>query len=244
MTKEGLGIWPIKTSIFSQGQDLEQFVLAHLENISLEQKILVITSKILSLAEGQVAPKDENRKEDLIMSEADFYLGEVGQGCHLTIKHGLLLLTAGIDLSNSVGGDYILLPKNPYQSAQRLYMGLKNKLALKSFGVLISDSRTLPLRKGVLGCGLSCFGFRPVRNMIGKNDLFGNELKMTQINLLDSIGAAAVMMMGEAAEQMPLAIVSGAPVEFSEQNLEKDFAVEMSEDLYYPMYRDLIKPRS
>ena len=245
MQSEGLAVRPLKTSVFKRNQDLEEFVVSHLEKLfhekqSLERQILVITSKIISLAEGQIASRSENTKEDLIRAEADLYLGEVGQACHLTIKHGLLILTSGIDLSNSENGDYILLPKDPFASAQRLHSRLKKKFDLKEFGILISDSRTLPLRVGVLGCGLSCFGFKPIQNLIGQPDIFGSTLKMTQINLLDAIAGAAVMMMGEASEQTPLALVSGAPVEFSDESPLRDLQIEMSEDLYYPMYRDLI----
>ncbi len=228
----------LKTSIFRAHDDLEEFVARHLKAQQLERSILVITSKLFSLAEGQIAKKTAHKKEELILSEADFYLGEVGQNCHLTIKHGLLNLTAGIDLSNSENGDYLLLPKDPFKSAQKLYFSLKRKFELKEFGVLISDSKTQPHRVGVMGCGISCFGFEPIENLIGSQDLFGQKLKMTQSNLIDALAASAVLMMGEAKEQTPLALISGAPVIFTEEPQSLKF--DMTEDLYYPMYRDLI----
>jgi F420-0:gamma-glutamyl ligase len=234
-----LRVQAIRTEIFRKGQNLSQFVIRHLKTHDLENKILILTSKVVSLAESHFASQTTD-KEKLIRSEADVYLGEMGYGCHLTIKHHLLMMTAGVDLSNSETNDYILLPTNPFESARNLHVQLKKEFHLKNFGVLISDSRTLPIRPGVIGCGLSCFGFLPIQNKVGKLDLFGRKLKMTQLNLIDAIATSAVMMMGESDEQTPLALVSGAPVEFSEQTKASDLAFEISEDLYYPLYQDLI----
>ena len=243
MSSMELSVQAIKTKIFRHGSELglTEFLASHLESVSLERKVLVVTSKIVSLAEGQLVPQKSIEKGQLIKNEAEYYLGEVGHGCHLTIKHGILGLTAGIDVSNSTGGNFILLPKDPFKSAKDIYFNLKRKLDLKEFGVLISDSRTLPLRKGVLGCGLACFGFKPIQNEIGKEDLFNQKLKMTQINCMDALASAAVLVMGEANEQTPLALISGGPVAFGESFDVTDFRLEMSEDLYFPMYRDLIK---
>ena len=235
-----LKVTAIKCEVFRANVSLEEYVKTYVSN--LERKILVITSKILSLAENRRAPA-ETDKTELIKSESDLYLGELGYGCHLTIKHNLLMISAGIDQSNSEDGDYLLLPKNPFESAQKLHGVLKRHFNLKEFGVLITDSRTSPLRAGVLGCGLACFGFRPIENKVGESDLFGRKLKMTQLNLIDAIAVSAVMMMGESNEQTPLAIVEGAPVTFTETTGESDLQFEMSEDLYYPMYRDLISKK-
>lgn len=232
-----LTINALQCEIFREGECLFEYVLRHTSD--LENKILVVTSKIVSLAEGATAPGDSN-KEDLIRSESDLYLGELSYGCRLTIKHDLLMISAGIDQSNSEHGDYILLPKNPFDSARRLHAQIKLRCSLKKFGILITDSRTSPLRPGVLGCGLACFGFRPIENRVGQVDLFGRGLKMTQINVIDAIAVSAVLMMGEANERMPLAVVSGAPVTFVDEVLESDLKIEISEDLYYPMYRHLI----
>ncbi len=235
-----LKVTAIKCEVFRANASLVEYVIRHVSD--LERKILVVTSKIVSLAEKQKAPA-ETDKTLLIKTEADLYLGELGYGCHLTIKHNLLMISAGIDQSNSEDGNYLLLPKNPFESAKNLHATLKRHFGLKEFGVLITDSRTSPLRAGVLGCGLACFGFKPIENRIGESDLFGRKLKMTQLSLIDAVAVSAVMMMGESNEQTPLAIVEGAPVTYTEDTLESDLHFEMSEDLYYPMYRDLISKK-
>jgi F420-0:gamma-glutamyl ligase len=232
----------IRTEIFHLGQNLEQFLFDHLravETQKMEGAILVVTSKIVSLAENHVRKQSENKVE-LIKEEADHYLGEVAHGCHLTIKNGLMMIAAGIDLSNSECEEYILLPSDPFLSCERICHEIKKKRGLQNFGVLMCDSRTLPLRKGVLGCGLAYAGFRGLKNLIGVRDLFGRPLKMTQVNLLDALAGSAVMMMGEADEQRPLAIIHGAPVEFTNNAVPNEIIVEASDDLYYPIYRDLI----
>jgi len=242
MMSQGLCVRPIQTEIFREGEDLVPFILENLKATgeSLEGQIVVITSKIMSLSEGAVRAREKFEKKDLIKDEAEYYLGEIAHACHLTIKHGLLIVTAGIDLSNSENADYILLPKNPFESTKNLYLQLKAQLRIKNFGVLVTDSRTLPLRRGVSGCGLAYYGFKAVKNMIGATDLFGRRLEMTQINFLDALASSAVMMMGEADECRPLALISGAPVEFCDEQTKNEVLVEPTEDLYYPMYRDLI----
>ena len=45
-------ITPIKTKVFEENEDLILFVLKHIKNIP-EKSILVITSKVVALAEGQ-----------------------------------------------------------------------------------------------------------------------------------------------------------------------------------------------
>lgn len=200
----------------------------------------MITSKVVSLSENRVVAKEKVDKSQLIHSEADYDLGDLAFGCRLTIKHGLFIPSAGIDESNSEGGDFILFPERPFESARRIHQFLLNSFHLSEVGVLITDSHTLPLRKGVTGIALSYWGFKGVRNMVGTKDLFGRELKMTQMDLADGLAAAAVLMMGEADEACPLALIENAPVEFSDAVQETELGIPVEEDLYYPIYRDRI----
>lgn len=241
MTKSMM-ISPIQTSVFHQGDDLVEFIIKHVDAALLhERSILAITSKIVSLAEGCLVPLESIDKKSLIKREADVYLGEIGHGVSLTIKHGLLVAAAGIDESNSENGDYIVYPRDPYASAENLRKGLMKRLGLRELGVILTDSRTGPLRLGVVGVSLSYAGFHPLRNMIGQNDIFGRPLKMTKINLTDSLAAAAVLMMGEAAEKCPLAVIQNPPVEFTDTPARSDLEVSPSEDMYLPLYQHLMK---
>ena len=128
-------------------------------------------------------------------------------GVMLTIKGNWMFANAGIDESNA-NGQYLLWPKNPQESAAQIWNFLREKYHLKEVGVTISDSSSLPLNWGVTGHAIAYAGFNPLRNYIGKSDLFGRPLQMEQLNIAQSVTAAAVMEMGEGAEQTPLAIVT------------------------------------
>lgn len=241
MTKTMM-ISPIQTEVFHPGQDLVEFILAHVEkNRWQEGSILAITSKILSLAEKALVPTSEINKKDLIRKEADHYLGEIGFGVSLTIKGSLLLPAAGIDESNSENGDYILYPKDPWGTADSLRKALCLHTGLKDFGVLITDSRSGPLRHGTVGVAVSVAGFSPLRNMIGEKDIFGRELKITKINIADSLAAAAVLLMGEADERCPLAMITGASVHFTPTVDRASWEIPPEDDMYQPLYKHLMK---
>lgn len=235
-----LTIEPLRTEIFHQDQNLVDFIFSHLEGRDLEGTVLAVTSKLLSLAENRTASPSLSKK-DLIIAESDHYLGEMGYGCQLSIKHGLLVASAGIDVSNSESGDYLLYPLDPYRSANKLRSELKERLQLREFGLLITDSHTTPLRLGVQGVTLAFAGFVPVKNLVGKKDIFGRPLKMTKTNNADALAAAAVLVMGEAAEQQPLALIRNAPVEFTEEERRWDLEVPPDEDMYRPLYQHLLK---
>lgn len=235
-------ISPIRTAIFHQGENLAEFIINNVDSSLIpERSLLVITSKIVSLAENRTIPQNSIEKKKLVQREADYYLGEIGHGVTLTIKNNLLLASAGIDESNSENGDYILYPKDAYASCKKLRSELQKKLGLKELGIIMTDSRTGPLRLGIVGVSVAFAGFHPIRNMIGKADIFGRPLKMTKINLVDSLAAAAVIMMGEADERYPLAMITNAPVEFTETPQCSDLLVPPEEDMYLPLYSHLLK---
>jgi F420-0:gamma-glutamyl ligase len=233
-----MNVTPIETGIFPVGGDLAAFIFAHIpKEIVKERMIVAVTSKIVSLAEKRLVPRKEIDKASLVRREADIFLGEVGYGCFLTVKEGLFIPSAGIDESNSETGDFILYPENPYKSAERLWRELRGKWAIREMGILLTDSHTSPLRKGVTGICLSHWGFEAVRSMIGTKDLFGRELQMTKMNLADGLSAAAVLMMGEGRERRPLALIEGSECEFKEAVDPHELRMPVKEDLYFPFFR-------
>jgi len=236
-----LQIFPIQTRVFGLGSSLAEFVTESLGFRGLrENDILAITSKIISLAENRIVWKADVTKDELVKKEADIYLGEVLHGCHLTVKHGLFIPSAGIDESNAAGEYYILYPKDPFQSAFRIWQQLKEKYRIKNLGIILTDSHTSPLRKGVTGVALSHWGIRGVRNLIGKPDIFGSILKMTQVSVVDALAAGAVLVMGEADEKVPLALLQYENVDFTETTDVGECRMPILEDLYSPIFRHLI----
>jgi len=233
-----LHVHPLETAIFPVGGNLDEFVHAHVpETLVRERMILAVTSKIVSLAESRLVSPQEIDKAALVEREADIFIGEVGYGCFLTVKEGLFIPSSGIDESNSATGDFILYPAEPYESARRLWAALRERWNLKELGILLTDSHTSPLRKGVTGICLSHWGFRGVRNMIGTRDIFGRELMMTKMNLADGLSAAAVLMMGEGNERRPLAVLEGADCEFHDMVDANELRMPPKDDLYYPFFK-------
>src|ERR1700676_1097976 len=95
--RDTISVNSIKTSVFHVGDDIFAFLKANLQKTDLEGKVLAITSKIVSLAEKRTVNKSEISKLDLVKREADIYIGPGGFGAELTVKHGILIPSSGID---------------------------------------------------------------------------------------------------------------------------------------------------
>jgi F420-0:gamma-glutamyl ligase len=165
-------------------------------------------------------PETETTKDELVAREADLYLPkeENKYGVYITIKNNILAATAGIDESNT-NGYFVFWPKNAQESANKIRAYLREKHKIKNLGILITDSKTTPLRWGVTGIGLAHSGFQALNDHIGSKDLFGREFKMTKVNIMDGLAAAAVVLMGETIEQTPLGVITDVPfVVFQEHN--------------------------
>jgi dihydrofolate synthase / folylpolyglutamate synthase len=234
----GLRVRALETALFGKGDNLTDFILANVPGEMVhERMILAVTSKIVSLAEGRLVSRALTDKASLVRKEADIFLGEAGYGCMLTVKEGLFIPSAGIDESNSAGGDFILYPAEPFSAARLLWENLRDAWELEELGILLTDSRTFPLRWGVTGVCLSYWGFRAVKSMIGSEDLFGRPLQMTKINRADAFASAAVVTMGEGSERRPLALLSGMECEFTEHTDPSELRIEPKDDLYFPLFR-------
>jgi putative folate metabolism gamma-glutamate ligase len=210
-----------------------------------EKSIIVITSKVVSIWKGDCIKISQIKNKDkLIKQEADLYIDrkKVGKDYDvmLTIKNNILIPTSGIDESNA-NGYYILWPKKPFECAKEIYEFIKKEFKLENFGVIISDSHTTPLRNGIMGIGISYYGFYPLRDYRNKKDIFGRKLKMSQTNIVDSLSASAVYKMGEGAEQTPIAIIEDAGnIEFTEKNFKKDpLGIDIDEDIYSSLLKSV-----
>lgn len=233
-----LAVNAIRTRVFHTNENLSGFILEHIQpGDAKEGMILAITSKIVSLAEGRLVPAAGLSKRELVVREADHDLGEVGYGHSLTIKHGLFIPSAGIDESNSEDGDFILYPEDPFKSLKKLWTELRAAWCLSCLGLIMTDSRTTPLRRGVTGISLAHWGFKGVRSLVGAPDLFGRELKVTSVNLADSLAAAATLTMGEANEARPLALIRVSNLDFTDETDAKETSIPLQDDLYYPIFK-------
>lgn len=234
-------ITAIKThKITVHDTDLLQILDRYLPEVS-EGSIVAVTSKVVALCEGRVVKTDQTDKESLIKKEAEYYLPRASSkyGVSLTITGGQLIATAGIDESNA-DGYFVLWPEDAQKSANSIRKYLQEKFQIKQLGVIITDSKTTPLRWGVTGTAIAYSGFQPLHDLIGTPDLFGRELKMTKVNIVDGLAGAAVLVMGEGTEQTPLAIIEEVGfVQFVSENPSqielKSLRIELEDDIYQPI---------
>lgn len=231
---------PIKTRKINPPQDDLYKVLDRYCPQLKEGCILLITSKILSIHQGQCIPtKNVKDKDKLIKDEADISISRKecpGEYAILTIKNSTLIPSAGIDESNA-NDYYILWPKNPEKEAKKICNYLKKKFSIKKLAVIITDSHTTPLRSGTQGIAIGFYGLKPIRDYRGKKDLFGRKLKVSQINIVDSLASIATLTMGEGRESTPLALIKNAKVEFTAKETFKDLFIPFKEDIYYPLLK-------
>lgn len=227
-------ISPIKTEIFLKRHNLIKFISNHIPHIP-EKAIVVITSKIVALSEGRVVPfRNIAQKEKLIKEESEWAVRT--KYVWATLKDGALVASAGIDESNA-DGKLILLPKNSMKAARYIRRELMKTYKLKDLGVLITDSRVMPLRAGVLGIALGYDGFKGLRDYRGKNDIYGRKLKYTQTNVADSLATASTLVMGEGKERYPLGLILEAPIEFSNKRTKNELKIAVEDDMYSPLFK-------
>jgi coenzyme F420-0:L-glutamate ligase/coenzyme F420-1:gamma-L-glutamate ligase len=230
--------------LIQAGDDLVEIILDAIKNQSMELlngDVLVLAQKIVSKAEGrlvnlttvqpsnkaiEIAEKCQKdaRFIELVLNESKEIL-RIRQGLVIVEhKNGFVCANAGIDHSNVMGswGNkedwYLLLPEDPDLSARRIRDGLYQK-GKASVGIAIIDSHGRAWREGVVGVAIGVAGIPALVDMRGKPDLFGYELKVTQIAAVDELAAAASLLMGQAAEGSPIIHVRGFPYPFRESSL-------------------------
>ncbi len=228
----------IKTRVVKAHDDLYAFLDEYIISLS-EKSVVVVTSKIVALAQGRVLPTIGVDKDTLIASESQYFLPREtnAYGLFFTVTNNILVVNAGIDESNA-DGNYILWPENPQQVANEIREYLCKKFGIRFLGVILSDSKTSPMRWGVTGISLAQSGFVGVNNLIGTPDIFGKALEVTTVSVMDSLASAAVVVMGEANEQQPLAVITELPdsVVFQDSNPTQEelnnVRITLDEDMY------------
>ena len=226
----------IKTSIFKEGGSLSDFICTHIKNLK-EDSVLVITSKIVALSEGRVREiKNKKTREELIKAESQWAMKT--KYAWLTIRDNMVMPSAGIDESNA-NGKIILLPSDSFKTAHEIRNKLKRIYKLKNLGVLITDSRSIPLKAGIVGVAMGYAGFKGMKDYRGTADIFGRILRHSRTDVADSLAAAAVLVMGEGLEQQPLCIINEAPLEFKNIIERNELAINIREDLYQPLFEKI-----
>src|SRR5271154_254609 len=161
-----------------------------------EGDILVITSKIVSKAEGRVVTVP---REQAIEAETVRVVARRGATTIAQTRHGLVLAAAGVDESNTAPGTVVLLPEDPDESARRLRKALHHRTGL-SLGVIITDTMVRPWRAGQTDNAIGAAGVIPVLDHRGEADTFGNVLEGTVAAVAHEIAAAADLVKGKSRQ--------------------------------------------
>lgn len=226
----------IKTRVFKINENLIDFIDGYINSVA-DRTILVVTSKIVALSEGRAVEKGSRQsKANLIKQESELALP--AKYAWLTIKNGQLLPSAGMDESNAQG-KIILLPRDSFAAAQKIRLHLVKKFKLRHLGVVITDSRVAPLRRGITGTALGYAGFKGLKDYRGQRDIFGRRLKFSTVNVADCLATAAVLGMGEAAEQRPLAVITDVDLKWQSRINRNELKIALKEDLYYPLFKNI-----
>ncbi|WP_318568370.1 coenzyme F420-0:L-glutamate ligase [Salinigranum marinum] len=128
-----------------------------------------------------------------LLIEAPFLLTET--------RFGHVNVNAGIDRSNVAGGDLLLLPKRPDESAERLREGLV------ADRVVVTDTCGRPFRHGQRGVAIGWAGTPASRDWRGERDRDGRELTATVESVVDELAAASNLVAGEGAGGTPVVVV-------------------------------------
>lgn len=218
--------------LVKQGDDIARIILKGLRGAEIELRdgdVIVIASKIISKAEGRaarlqdVAPSaralelaqetnKDAREIELMLQESSDVLRTRKDLIVTRHRLGFVSANAGIDHSNVQEGaeDFVLLlPCDPDATAEKLRAQV-NRETEKQVAVIIADSHGRPHRMGTIGIAIGSAGIPALEDWRGRADLFGYELRHTDIGLADMLASAATLLFGQAREATPIVHVRGA----------------------------------
>ncbi len=225
--------------LINPGDDLAAIVIGALKKADTPLQsgdIVVMAQKVISKAEGRyVALKDVSPSEqakslarqtgkdpryvEVVLSESEEIIRYRPNLIIAAHRLGYIMANAGIDQSNIGPEDeerVLLLPRDSDASAAALKAAFDRAYDAR-VGVIVNDSFGRPWRKGTSGVALGAAGIPSLQNMVGKPDLFGRMLQTTEIAIADEIAAGASLLMGQAAEGLPVVTVRG--ITFAEPSL-------------------------
>jgi len=175
----------------------------------LDGDVLVVTSKIVSKAEGRVLAAAD--REQAITDETVRVVAtrEHPGGTTRIVENrlGLVMAAAGVDASNTPAGTVLLLPVDPDSSARVLRAGVSEAFGVR-VGVVVSDTAGRTWREGVTDVAIGAAGLRVLDDLRGSPDTFGRPLTATIAAVADEVAAAAELVKGKASGR-PVAVVRG-----------------------------------
>ncbi|MFD6420069.1 coenzyme F420-0:L-glutamate ligase [Streptomyces sp. NPDC060194] len=186
------------------GDDLARVIAAAAPDLA-DGDVVLVTSKIVSKAEGRIVAADS--REEAIDAETVRVVARRGTLRIVENPQGLVMAAAGVDASNTPKGTVLLLPKDPDASARAVREGLREALGV-DVGVLVTDTFGRPWRAGLTDVAIGAAGVRVLDDLRGGFDAHGNPLSATVVATADELAAAGDLVKGKAAG-LPVAVVRG-----------------------------------
>ncbi|MEM3162186.1 MAG: coenzyme F420-0:L-glutamate ligase [Candidatus Bathyarchaeia archaeon] len=210
--------------------------------------VLVITHVAVSKAEGHIVNLNEVKPSWFAKTFAELYdkdpaiievvlreakgIIRMFDGKIITeTRHGFICANSGVDKSNVPENYVALLPKDPDASAQRIRQEIR-KLTGRDVAVIISDTHGRPFREGEINVAIGVAGLKPIRDRRGEKDLFGYTLRVKQTAIADELASAAELVIGQAAEGIPAAIIRGYKFTPSEESTAIELVRPKGKDLF------------
>jgi coenzyme F420-0:L-glutamate ligase/coenzyme F420-1:gamma-L-glutamate ligase len=189
-----------------EGDDLAKLI-AGAEPALADGDVLLVTSKIVSKAEGRIVAADS--REDAIDAETVRVVARRGTLRIVENRQGLIMAAAGVDASNTPAGTVLLLPEDPDASARAIRDGVRDALGVE-VGVVVTDTFGRPWRSGLTDVAIGAAGVRVLDDLRGGTDAYGNPLSATIVATADELAAAGDLVKGKA-DGLPVAVVRGLP---------------------------------
>lgn len=193
----------------SSGDDLGALVADLLDGVLRDGDVVVVTSKIVSKAEGRVVAA-EDREQAITDQTVRVVATREHPGGVLRIvenPQGLVMAAAGVDASNTPPGTVLLLPVDPDDSARRLRAALIGRFGFR-VAVVVTDTAGRAWRDGVVDMAIGAAGLRVAEDLRGAVDSHGQVLSATVVAVADEVAAASELVRGKAAGR-PVAVVRG-----------------------------------
>ncbi|MGW6647893.1 coenzyme F420-0:L-glutamate ligase [Streptomyces sp. A244] len=203
----GYRVWPLGgIPEVTAGDDLAKLI-ADAEPGLADGDVLLVTSKIVSKAEGRIVRATD--REAAIDAETVRVVARRGTLRIVENRQGLVMAAAGVDASNTPSGTVLLLPEDPDASARAIRDGLRDALGV-DVGVVVTDTFGRPWRAGLTDVAIGAAGVRVLDDLRGGTDAYGNPLSATVVATADELAAAGDLVKGKAAGR-PVAVVRGLP---------------------------------
>ena len=211
-------------------QDDDVVVVAQKAVSKLEGRVVRLDAIEPSQRAHEIAGEDgDPRRIEAILREAREVVRVRAPLVICETRHGFICASAGVDTSNAPEpGMLVLLPLDPDASARRLREALHERTG-REVGVVVTDSFGRPWRQGTTDVAIGAAGVEVLRDLAGRRDPAGHELRATVIAVADEIAAAAELAMGKL-DRVPVAILRG--LEVAGEGRATDIPVPAERDLF------------